>query len=216
MGNDDWRVRVSFDDEQHGPHLVQSLQELDLESDTHAALGARVTITGDEKRIFLYSASEASIRETERIVREVLGKSQVAAELIVQRWHPIAESWEDPSVPMPMADAEKLAEHEQLEKREADESRESGFAEWELELEFDNRHEAAEAAEKFASEGLRSIRRWRYVFLGAANEDEARELAERVKGDLPDNVRIEVTLSGKHILDSMPSNPFAFLGGLGG
>ncbi|MDR3031539.1 MAG: hypothetical protein LBV78_00240, partial [Kitasatospora sp.] len=42
-----------------------------------------------------------------------------------------------------------------------------------------------ELAERLQSEGHPVIRRWRYVVLGAENEDEARDLAQAVQKEAP-------------------------------
>lgn len=215
--SDDWRVKVTFADEQHAPHLVQSLAELELESDALKALGKKITVTRDGDHIFLYANSEPAAKEAERVVRELAAQGEMPVEIEVRRWHPVSESWEDANVPLPTDDAALAAERERLMQREREESRESGYAEWEVQVEFDRHHEAVEFSKRLAEEGTDSVRRWRYVFVGASNESEAAELAESFRQELAGtDAQIEVSLSGERLLESMPPNPFAFLGGLSG
>ena len=63
-------------------------------------------------------------------------------------------------------------------------------------------------ADKLAAEGYGVVRRHTYVLVGAASEDEARELAKRLHG--------EPEASGELVYETLPQNPFAIFGGLGG
>jgi hypothetical protein len=51
--------------------------------------------------------------------------------------------------------------------------------------------------------------------VGAANRDEAAELAERLRAEAPEGARVEVEPSGGAVWEVMPANPFAVFGGLG-
>lgn len=52
------------------------------------------------------------------------------------------------------------------------------------------------------------MRRWRYLIAGASSEEQARELAQRLHG--------EVEPGGELVWEVAPQNPFAIFGGLGG
>ena len=54
------------------------------------------------------------------------------------------------------------------------------------------------------------------LVLGAANEDDARALAERLRGEAPDGAKVEVEPGGGMVWEVAPRNPFTFFGGLGG
>ena len=60
------------------------------------------------------------------------------------------------------------------------------------------------------------MRRWKYLLIGAADEDSARALAARLREQVPPGsiVTVEATLGA--VLEARPSNPFAIFGGLGG
>ena len=51
-------------------------------------------------------------------------------------------------------------------------------------------------------------RRWRYLIVGAASKEDADALAARVHG--------EVEPGGELVWETVPGNPFAVFGGLGG
>jgi hypothetical protein len=54
-----------------------------------------------------------------------------------------------------------------------------------------SRRAAVELAERLREEGYVVVRRWKYLVLGANNEDEASELAESVKREAPASVSVE-------------------------
>ena len=56
----------------------------------------------------------------------------------------------------------------------------------------------------------------RRVPVGAVNEDEANELADRLEGEVPEGARVEVEPGGQMIWENVPQNPFVVFGGLGG
>ena len=70
-------------------------------------------------------------------------------------------------------------------------------------------------ADLLESEGIPLIRRHRFVLVGAASEEDARELAERLRAEAPAGAKVEVEPSGEMVYEVMPRNPFAIFGGLG-
>ena len=75
-------------------------------------------------------------------------------------------------------------------------------------MELPSHHQADELADQLESEGYDVVRRWRYLIVGAASEEQARELARRLHG--------EAQPGGELIWEVTPQNPFALFGGLGG
>jgi hypothetical protein len=84
-----------------------------------------------------------------------------------------------------------------------------------VQVELPSRDEADRFAERLRSEGLPTVHRAHYVLVGAADEDSARELADRVRSEAPAGSQVAVQGTFKEIADDLP-NPFAFLGGLAG
>jgi len=70
-------------------------------------------------------------------------------------------------------------------------------------------HRAArELADQLEQEGYSVERRWRHLIVGAASKEEAEALAARLHG--------EVEPGGELVWETVPGNPFAVFGGLGG
>ena len=211
---DDWRLTVELDDEEESRELVDWLREVRLEAGEREPLGERVIVSRDGARVFLYTDAEDRARHVESIVSAKLGHPAVGR-VELARWHPAEQRWEDPSVPLPRTEEEWQEEHGRLQAREARESRESGYAEWEVRVELPSHEETVVFAERLESEGTRVLRRYTYLLVGAVNEDQARELAERLRSEAPEGSRVEVEPGGQMVWEVAPTNPFVVFGGLG-
>lgn len=185
MADDDWRVTVTFDDEAHVKHAVQSVRDHEVEHDVRRRLGDRVAVTADGPTVFLYAGTEEAAREADRVVREVLAKRQLTAAFKLDRWHPIEQEWEDAGAPMPQTAKQREAEAERRVEDETEETADTGHTGWEVLIETASRHEAVALAERLQAEGHPVIRRWRYLVLGANNEVEARDLAQAMQQEVP-------------------------------
>ena len=91
----------------------------------------------------------------------------------------------------------------------------SGRALWEVRLELPSHGRTRELADRLEQDGLHVIRRWTFLLVGADSEDDARELAERLRNEAPD-AAIQVEPSGEMVAEVSPGNPFAIFGGLAG
>ena len=177
---DDWRVTVTFRDETDVQQAVQSVRGHEMEDDVRSRLGHRVAMSVDGPTVFLYAGTEDTARETDRVVREVLARHQLSAEFALDRWHPLEEDWEDASAPMPDTGEERAEEHRRLIDAETQQSLAAGQAGWEVHVELPSHRQAVHLAERLQAEGRPVIRRWRYLVLGANNEDDASALAQSI------------------------------------
>ena len=214
---DDWRLTVDFDDEGDGTQLVEWLSALEFAAEERRRLGKRVVVSRDGPRVFLYADTETLAREAEALVREGLADQRREARVVLERWHPVAEEWKDPSVPLPASEEELEAEREERLEREAEESVEAGHAEWEVRVELPRHRDTLELARRLEAEGIPLVRRFRYLLVGAVNEEDARALAERLAREVPEGATIHVQPSGEMVWEVAPGNPFVAIGGgLGG
>ena len=195
--DDEFRVEVELDDDEHGYSLRERLRALDLDDDMRSRLGRGVMVTRDGSRLFFYAASEAQARDAERTVRELAEADELSAEIAVTRWHPVEESWKDASEPLPATAEEEAEEYAAREAAEADEARVEGGFDWHVVAHLPSRELAVELADQLAHEGVPVRRRWRYVVAEAPTEERAQELERRLRSDLPADadVRLEVDLS---------------------
>jgi hypothetical protein len=215
--NDDWRLQIDLDDDGIGGEVADHLRASELLGELEHDLKGQVIVSHEGERIFLYAATRRPLDWVQGVVEKFLADKGWTATIELRRWHHEAEEWEDPDKPLPTTDAEKAAEHEELIEMEDEETEErGGLAEFEVRVEFPSHHEAHEFAEKLKAEGLEPVRRWRYMVVGAADEDAANELAERIRGEAPADAKVTAEGSLAAAWHERPVNPFFWLGGLAG
>jgi hypothetical protein len=206
---EDWRVRVAMEGEGHMPWSPDRLASRELAGDVGDELGDRVAVSRDGGELFLYADSEAAARAAEQVVRADLDEHGWKATVELTRWHDDADRWEPADAPLPTTDAERAAEHEELIQSEDQETAAAGEATWEARVELPDRGAARELTERLEAEGLRPVRRWRYVFVGAADEDAANAMAERLRGEAPAGSEVTAEATFQSI---ERNNPFAIFG----
>jgi hypothetical protein len=189
---DDWRVTATLHEEGLVGHLLDGLRRHRVEDAVIDRLGGRVAVSSGSSQVFVYADSECAAREAERVLREVCNAQDVSADVAVDRWHPLAERWEDASVPLPQSEAERQAERKRFEQAETEQSQRTGLAEWEVRVELDSHDAAVALADELEAEGGRPVRRWTYVVVGANNEAEAEKIAARLRGEAPAGSTITV------------------------
>jgi hypothetical protein len=204
----EWRVEVELDDEGHGFGLGERLRALRLDDEARGRLGKRVIVTRDGSRVFLYADSEEATREAERVVRELVARHELRAEVGLTRWDPVEETWKDASEPLPASKEEREAALARKEAVEAEEAREEGRYDWEVHADLDSHDDALRLAERLEAEGHPVTRRWSYVIVGALTEERAGELAEWLRAEAPAGTEVEIV----PLLDE-PAHPmFVWLG----
>jgi hypothetical protein len=192
---DDWRIRIELEGE-HAPGFLERLG-LDLGSSARELAreleGHRLAVSRDEDELFVYAESREQAERARAIVQAELEEQGLTARVSEpERWLSDEERWSD-EPPEPGFEEEILAR---------------GYAPWEVRVECESHNEAQELADRLEAEGHRVVRRYTYVLVGAASEEEARDLARRLHG--------EVEAGGEAVWEVLPQNPFAVFGGLGG
>ena len=190
---DDWRLRMELEDkvdtllERLGFDLRDEARELADELKEN-----RLVVSHDEDTVFVYADSAAHAEAARRVIEaELAAEGLRAGQIRLERWLPDEERWDDePDTP---------TWEESLLERD--------IAPWEVRVECESHREAEELADRLEGEGYGVLRRWRYLIVGAASEDEARALAERLHG--------QAEPSSELVWEVMPGNPFALFGGLG-
>jgi hypothetical protein len=107
------------------------------------------------------------------------------AEYGLDRWHPVAEDWESADVALPGTAAEIEAERRRLDAEETSESLASGVALFEVRVQLAAHHDAVALADRLRAAGYMVVRRWRFLVVGADNEDQADEFAAAIRQQAP-------------------------------
>jgi hypothetical protein len=193
--SDDWRIRIQLLESEQAETLLGRLG-LDLGSEEARRLaseleGHRLVVSRDGETIFVYAESQTEAEQARAIVQAELADEGLAGAIDVERWLADEERWsgEPP---------QETWEQEELQR---------GYAPWEVRVELPSHGEADRLADELAAEGYDIVRRWRYLIVGAASEEDARQLADRLHG--------HAEPGGELVWEVAPQNPFALFGGLG-
>ncbi len=213
--NDDWRVQVSCPTTAVAANLSELLHEGDFQHDLEDAAGERVVVSLDDSELFLYAGTRPQAERATTAVRALAAKSGASVRTELRRWHPVSEEWIDADLPLPESEKAVAAEHAELIEQEDAEQSHLHYAEWELRVSTTSARETAELARSLRQEGIPCLRRWHFLLIGAADEDAAKALSERVRALAPADVTIAVEGSYDEAL-AETRNPFAVFGGLGG
>jgi hypothetical protein len=214
--NDDWRLQIDLHEERHAHALTERLDAEQLEHDLSASFHDRVIVSRDTARVFLYAGTREQAERARSAVEADAQKHGWTVDVEFRHWHPTAEDWEDPDKPLPEDDAARLAEHEALIAHERKETTKTGHPELEVRVDLPTRHDAVRLSEQLRKEGLPAVHRWKFLLVGATDEDMAKELADRIRGEAPPGSQIKVEGTWAAAYAERPPNPFAVLGGLGG
>lgn len=194
--SDDWRIRIDVEEE-HADGLLERLG-LDLGSEARELAddlkGRRLAVSRDDETIFVYAGSQAEAETARSIVDAELREVGAAARIgPIEHWLADEDRWDD-ELPQGFEPEQEVLEH--------------GHAPWEVRVEAGSPQEAEELARRLQDEGYGVLRRHTYVLVGASSEEEAHDLAKRLHG--------EAEASGELVYETLPQNPFAVFGGLGG
>jgi hypothetical protein len=192
---DDWRIRIELAEEQHAESLLDRLG-FDLGSDEAKRLareleGHRLAVSRDAGELFVYASTQAEAQQAQRVVEAELADEGIEAGIEVAHWLPDEDRWStDPPG--------ETWEEEEIKR---------GYAPWEVRVERRSHEEAQKVADELEKEGYDVVRRYNYLIVGTASEEDARELARRLHG--------EAEPGGELVWEVAPRNPFAVFGGLG-
>lgn len=191
MTRDDWRLRIDLGEAGTGGLLGRlGLWESDARELAHELKDRRLAVTEDDGTVFVYAGSSLELEQAKKVIEAELAEIDTQPQAIVtEHWLDREERWDD-DAPGSDPDTRLLAR---------------GFAPWEVRIPAEDHRAARELADRLESEGYGVVRRWSFVIAGCATEEQARELASRLHG--------EVELGGELVWEAVGPNPFAVFGG---
>lgn len=195
MAEDDWRIRIEVEQEEHAAGLLERLAgELGSEARELAEelRERRLAVSHDGDTVFVYADSRTEAEQARRIVEAELRENGIEARTSrVEHWLDEEDRWDD-EPPGGTWEEEELAR---------------GFAPWEVRIECPSRQAARELAGRLEAEGYKPERRFQYLIVGTSSREDADALAGRLHG--------EVEPGGELVYETGTTNPFAIFGGLG-
>jgi hypothetical protein len=204
VADEDWRLEVELDDEEQGYSVTERLRASDLDDEARERLGERVVVSRDGSRLYLYASSESQLREAEQVIRDLVARNDLSAEISTTRWHPVEQTWRDASIPLPTTPESIEEERTSREEAEHEDAERTGSWSSHVRVELPHRGDAVDLAARLEGEGQKVHRRWRYVTVDLASEDAARELADQLEDSLPEGSELTV--------ETKPPDPvFVFL-----
>jgi len=214
---DDWRLEVGLFEKGRAHALTERLDAGKLGDDLEEEFHKRLVVSADPPNVFVYAGDRDQAEAAERKIREVAAEHDWDIEIELKHWHPTAEEWEDPDKPLPTTDAERLAEHQELLAQEREDSDIRGYSEYEVRIECPSHHDTVKLDRRLHDEGFPTVRRWKYLLVGADDEDSANALAERLRAEAPQGSTVTAEASLRQTYDDEPTRgSFAIFGGLGG
>jgi hypothetical protein len=215
LANDDWRLQIDFRDDGPLDALQDRLDAEDLEHDLSEAFQDRVIVSRNETTIFVYAGDRGQAERAQNLIERLCREDEEEVTVDFRRWHPIAEDWKPADEPLPDDPAEERAERQEAIAREVKETEERGYPEFEVRIDLPSRGEAERFAEQLRAEGLPVVHRWKFLLVGAVDEEHAKELAERIRSEAPPASQVAAQGSWPGTYAKV-YGPFAFLGGLAG
>jgi hypothetical protein len=215
--SDDWRLRIELASHDDARRLARHLGDREIEHDLERTYGETVVVSVDGAEVFCYCGTRRQAEAAARLIAGIAGREGVSPDLQLGRWHPLAERWEDPDVPLPADpdDGEAGVERAERLADERTESAEQGYPDFEVRIELPSRRAAGELSGRLDAENLPHVRRWSTILVGAADELAAAQLADRLRAQAGGAARVSVGRNERAIYDALP-HPFAVLGGMGG
>lgn len=214
--SEDWRLRVNLHQDGVSSLFTARLESRELTHDLETSFQDRVVVSTDGPEMFCYAGTREQAEGAEQLIRKVADEHDWEIDFELKRWHPIAEEWRDPDEALPGDAVQRAEEHAELVEDQREESAEQGHPNYEVRVQSKSHHDIVKLAERLQSEGFPVVRRWHFLLLGAADEDDANALADRIRGEVPEGSVVKVEGNFREVVDEQPPNPFAFLGGLGG
>jgi hypothetical protein len=175
-----------------------------------------VAVSLDGPVLFCYTGTRDQAQRVADLVGQLAQRNELTVDVQIAQWHPVSEEWESPDEPLPASAAEIEAEREARVEDERAESAEQGYPEFEVRVQCGSRHDASELSQRLDRENVPHVHRSNYVLVGAADEDSARTLAERLRTEAPTGSDVVVERNRRAVYEDRPFNPFTLLGGLGG
>jgi hypothetical protein len=187
----DWRVCVYLNMPGVAPRAVRA-RSAEVANVLRQRVRGRVVLRQDGCAVDVYTRTPDAWVAAQRAVGDLLAEHGVPAHVVVERWHPIAQQWEMPEVPLPANEAAARAERTPLDAAETRESLAYGAAMYDVRVELPSHRETVELAARLTAEGYSVVRRWRLLAVGANNADQAAEFEAAIRQQVPESARLSI------------------------
>lgn len=190
----DWRVSIYLHVPGAAPRAVRALSAYQVKDELgRRVVRGRVRLRTDGRDVvFLYTPAQDVAVAAQQAASDLLAEHRMPAQIVAERWHPVAQQWEPADAPLPDDEAAARGERAQLDAVETRESLALGAAMYEVRVELTSHRQAVELAARLAAEGYSVVRRRRFVVVGANYADQAAEFEEAIRQQVPEGAQLSV------------------------
>jgi hypothetical protein len=213
--SESWRLNIDLREEGHARALIDRLEAVELEHDLASSFHDRVFLERHAAEVSAYAGDRAQAGKVAELVKSLAEQHGWHVDTHLLEWDEVKVEWVDGSHEVPH-DARHKAEHGNIIAQEQASSLAHGFPDWEVKVECPNHHDVLALARQLTAEEIPNVHRWRYLVVGANDEDSGNALAGRIRKEAPEGTITIVQASPQATLANRPANPFAAFGGLGG
>jgi hypothetical protein len=208
--NDEWRLQIDFTDPDWARAVAGWLDAGRIEHDLRREFHEKVILSRNGSQIFVYAGSRAQIDRAASAILADARRHGWTVDTELRRWHPDAELWEEATVELASSGAARRKEREALMARERAAVEANGYPEFEVRAELPSHHDLVDLSERLADEGYLAVHRWKYFVVGATDEDNAKEMADRIADEAPPGSHVTVEGTPQAVRHYRP-NPFVLM-----
>jgi hypothetical protein len=213
--SENWRMTIDLREEGHARALVDRLEAVELEHDLASSFHDRVFLVRHGAEVLAYTADRTQAGKVDELISSLAEKHGWHVDTHLSEWDEVKVEWVSTSKEI-AHDAAHHAEHKKVMTEERASSLSHGYPNWEVKVECPSHQDVLALVETLENEGIPTAHRWRYLVVGALDEDSGEQLARRIRNEAPEGTTTIVQGSRQAVLGEGPANPFAVFGGMGG
>jgi len=212
--SENWRVAIDLHEDGHAAALIDRLEAVELEHDLASSFHDLVFLDRHGAEVRAYTADQAQALKVQELVSALAHEHGWQIETKLFEWDEAQTEWVGTSREI-RHDARHRAAHQHVIAAERASSRAHGYPDYEVKVECPSHHDVLALAEQLTAENIPNAHRWRYLVIGANDEDSGERLAARVRAEAPAGTTTIVQASRQATLADRPFNPFSAFGGMG-
>lgn len=206
-----WRLNIDVREEGHARALLDHLEAFELEHDISSAFHDRVFLDRHGAEVRAYPGDRDQASKVEELVKSLGEKHDWHVETQLQQLDDVSAEWVDASKGVP-DDNRHRAQHAKIIAQERAISQKYGTPGWEVKVECPTHHDVLALVERLTKENIPTAHRWRYLVVGALDEDSGEQLAARIRNEAPEGTTTIVQASPQAVIAQ--DSPFVVFRGV--
>lgn len=208
-----WRLTIDVREAGHARGLIDRLEAIELDHDLVSSFHDQVFLDRHGAEVRAYLADQSQAGKVEQLVRSLGEKHGWQIETELFEWDEAETEWVVAAKQL-SRDARHRAAHNKVIADERASSLAHGYPDYEVKVECPTHHDVLALAEQLTAEHIPTAHRWRYLVVGADDEESGAQLAARIRNEAPEGTTTIVQASRQSALANRPPPPFMAFGGL--